>query len=1026
MSDDNVKVLTRCRPLNRREKDLSCKTVVTMHQDTGDVELFRPDAESEPPKRFTFDGAFGPDSCTRIIYDEVCFALVQNVLEGYNGTIFAYGQTGCGKSFSMEGIADDVDHKGITPRAFEHIFQHVAVQANAKFLVRASYLEIYNENIRDLLGRDAQAKLPLHEHPEKGVYVKDLSMNVVHSVADMIKLQGMGSKNRSVGATAMNADSSRSHSIFTVWIEVSQAGEDGNEHIRAGKLNLVDLAGSERQSKTQAEGDRLKEATKINLSLSALGNVISALVDGNAKHIPYRDSKLTRLLQDSLGGNTKTLMVACLSPADNNYEETLSTLRYANRAKNIKNKAKINEDPKDALLRQYQEEIEKLKALLTGQLPMDPSMLAALGLGAVSLNSVSPVPPQPEVASGSKKKAAASSTTSVETRRKSTDELEKFAEELREEKARELKEREEKLKSDFDTKLAELQDMYTQEKTTKERLEEEFERITELYNQQQVDLHEKIQLNQTQTATEVVRAAEEMGVVIPPTVVDQMQAAVASSPTEDPLMRTYTVEGMPMVSVSQAHEPAASSASPQLAGRSPRPMQYENVIVAGPRGVLMQAVVGSDCVPVRAMFGEDNKLVPKLNQFGNPVPIKGPDGQVAVPVDRAVASKVTILNINDEPIVAISTADGYVKSTLTEKGKLEVAVDEVGIPEYVQGKIAVVKSTTPPQPQAAVNPSKALEQVKAIEEVKAKLMSLQQNVVSGGAQAQNVALKEEMKSKKKKADQNLKKRLKEARARGDEEDLFGEIYDTLQDELKAKDKKITKIGDALQAARTEAADLQAEFEREREDMLETIRRQEKELKYYTTLADKVRTLIRPSCNYYNLEKIRLEAMWDEDAALWRFPRVINSDTYLPIDPHHGQREADSTSPSAGVRSSTTAIASARPRNISQVKASVSREPDIAQQERVLVDGEHIKQKRTETFLSKLEQRENEIAEQLDSRLSRFEARGPLTSTRAQQLLGGSSELGEVERRRMGPPEPGGVSLALGSPRTKRLNPLLRK
>uniref|UniRef100_A0A671M231 Kinesin motor domain-containing protein n=1 Tax=Sinocyclocheilus anshuiensis TaxID=1608454 RepID=A0A671M231_9TELE len=142
----------------------------------------------------------------------------------------------------------------------------------------------------------------------------------------------------------------------------------GEEHLRAGKLNLVDLAGSERQSKTGATGDRLQEATKINLSLSALGNVISALVDGRSKHIPYRDSKLTRLLQDSLGGNTRTLMVACLSPADNNYEESISTLRYANRAKSIQNRPRINEDPKDALLREYQEEIKKLRALISGQL----------------------------------------------------------------------------------------------------------------------------------------------------------------------------------------------------------------------------------------------------------------------------------------------------------------------------------------------------------------------------------------------------------------------------------------------------------------------------------------------------------------------------------------------------------------------------------------------------------------------------------------------------------------------------------
>jgi kinesin family protein 3/17 len=172
-----------------------------------------------------------------------------------------------------------------------------------------------------------------------------------------------GMKHRKVGETAMNDKSSRSHSIFTIYIERSSM-VNGEQKIRAGKLNLVDLAGSERQSKTHAKGDRLKEAQKINLSLSALGNVISALVAGKATHIPYRDSKLTRLLQDSLGGNTKTVMIAAVSPADYNYDETLSTLRYASRAKQIKNKPKINEDPKDALLREYENEIKQLKAAL--------------------------------------------------------------------------------------------------------------------------------------------------------------------------------------------------------------------------------------------------------------------------------------------------------------------------------------------------------------------------------------------------------------------------------------------------------------------------------------------------------------------------------------------------------------------------------------------------------------------------------------------------------------------------------------
>merc|ERR1712212_1257095 len=174
----------------------------------------------------------------------------------------------------------------------------------------------------------------------------------------------MGNKNRSIGATQMNAHSSRSHAIFSITVECSEKGPDGQQHFRVGKLHLVDLAGSERQSKTGATGQRLKEATKINLSLSTLGNVISALIDGKSTHVPYRNSKLTRLLQDSLGGNSKTLMFANVGPANYNYEETISTLRYASRANSIKNKAKINEDPKDALMKQYQKEIEDLRRML--------------------------------------------------------------------------------------------------------------------------------------------------------------------------------------------------------------------------------------------------------------------------------------------------------------------------------------------------------------------------------------------------------------------------------------------------------------------------------------------------------------------------------------------------------------------------------------------------------------------------------------------------------------------------------------
>jgi kinesin family protein 3/17 len=224
------------------------------------------------------------------------------------------------------------------------VFERVgSTNLDEQYLVRASYLEIYNEEVRDLLSKEPKNKLELKEHPEHGTYVKDLSSFPVRTVQEMEQVLNAGKKNRSVGATLMNQDSSRSHSIFTIIVESSAVRADGQKGLRAGKLNLVDLAGSERQSKTGATGDRLTEATKINASLSALGNVISALVAAKAGHVPYRDSKLTRLLQDSLGGNTKTVMVANLGPADYNFDETMSTLRYADRAKQIKNKPRINE-----------------------------------------------------------------------------------------------------------------------------------------------------------------------------------------------------------------------------------------------------------------------------------------------------------------------------------------------------------------------------------------------------------------------------------------------------------------------------------------------------------------------------------------------------------------------------------------------------------------------------------------------------------------------------------------------------------
>ncbi|XP_071774794.1 kinesin-like protein KIF3B [Centroberyx gerrardi] len=365
-SSESVKVVVRCRPMNEKERVAKFDRVVSVDVKLGQIIVRNPREASshDHPKVFTFDSVYDSNSKQLDLYDETFRPLVDSVLLGFNGTIFAYGQTGTGKTYTMEGVRNDPERRGVIPNSFDHIFTHISRSQNQQYLVRASYLEIYQEEIRDLLSKDQSRRLELKERPDSGVYVKDLSSFVTKSVREIEHVMNVGNQNRSVGATNMNEHSSRSHAIFVITIECSELGVDGENHIRVGKLNLVDLAGSERQTKTGAQGERLKEATKINLSLSALGNVISALVDGRSTHIPYRDSKLTRLLQDSLGGNARTVMVANIGPASYNVEETLTTLRYSNRAKNIKNKPRINEDPKDALLREFQEEIARLKEQL--------------------------------------------------------------------------------------------------------------------------------------------------------------------------------------------------------------------------------------------------------------------------------------------------------------------------------------------------------------------------------------------------------------------------------------------------------------------------------------------------------------------------------------------------------------------------------------------------------------------------------------------------------------------------------------
>lgn len=361
-----VKVAVRLRPFSKKEAASKYKQVVRIDQANASCYITNPQNDDV---QYTYDFAF-PEYCTQEeIYESTSAPIVDGVLQGINGTIFAYGQTGTGKTYTMDGdLTKGSKDRGIVPRAFEHIFDYMAANADShKFSVTVTYLELYNEQIRDLLSKNDQGKLAIHEDQTRGFYVKGITTRTVTSFDEIVALQHEGQSRRSTRATNMNESSSRSHSILAVNIETLTEIE-GSQHVRSARLNLVDLAGSERIAKTGAEGVGIIEGAAINSALMVLGNCISALTSPSqrAVHVPYRDSQLTKLLRDSLGGNARTLMIATLGPADYNFSESMSTLRYAERAKKIQNKPKVNMDPKDALLMQYQEELERLQAQVKG------------------------------------------------------------------------------------------------------------------------------------------------------------------------------------------------------------------------------------------------------------------------------------------------------------------------------------------------------------------------------------------------------------------------------------------------------------------------------------------------------------------------------------------------------------------------------------------------------------------------------------------------------------------------------------
>jgi kinesin family member 5 len=335
-TDTNVRVICRVRPANKSE----------IAKGKGDCVKLSPKSvmmTSGSEENFTFDAVFGPKSTQAELFTDAALPLVHDILEGYNATIFAYGQTSSGKTYTMEGsdIRSERD-KGIIPRVVEALFESVAdADENIEFQFLVSYVEVYMEKIRDLLDENQiRTNLSIREDKVRGVYIAGVAEEYVTSVDDMLSVMAKGALNRSVAATGMNEGSSRSHSVFTIKVHQRNIG-DGTK--TEGKLVLVDLAGSEMVRKTNVSGQQLEEAKTINKSLSALGQVINALTDDKQSHIPYRDSKLTRILQDSLGGNSKTVLIIACSPSNYNASETQSTLRFGNRAKSIKNVVTVNQ-----------------------------------------------------------------------------------------------------------------------------------------------------------------------------------------------------------------------------------------------------------------------------------------------------------------------------------------------------------------------------------------------------------------------------------------------------------------------------------------------------------------------------------------------------------------------------------------------------------------------------------------------------------------------------------------------------------
>ncbi|KAL4171559.1 hypothetical protein KRP22_009651 [Phytophthora ramorum] len=774
---ETVKVVVRCRPLFGKELVEGRKSIVTLDSAAALISLKCPD--NGQIKSFTFDSVYDENTSQRQFYDESGYPLVESIFDGYNGTIFAYGQTGCGKTHTMQGKDSPPELRGVIPLSFDHIFDTINADTTREYMVRASYLEIYNEDIRDLLTDDAKKKLDLKESADGTVYVKDLTEIVVRDVDSMNNVMNRGFKNRTVGATLMNEGSSRSHSIFTVVVETSET-IGGQDHFKAGKLNLVDLAGSERQSKTGATGNRLKEGCKINLSLSALGNVISALVDGKGKHIPYRDSKLTRLLQDSLGGNTKTLMVAAVSPADYNYDETLSTLRYANRAKNIKNKPIVNEDPKDAKLREYKEEIERLRKMLESQSQSRGSGLGtASGMGTPSR----PISPRSGSSSGSR-------TNSSNELAKEREEITKYQQE-----AAEMLERAKRMMDE--AKELQAQHQGQQADPTSDAGGGEVPVQKRKSSSVLGNLPPLLGLFGKQEQQPSPGAANNNGTA-PSVVGDAVSSGTSLSKEEDAAIKQAIREAAQIDAQAKAMMVKAEAMMKEAAQRE---------------GAKQTEVVVKEVIPASHVKERDE--LRELNQ--------------------------TILNQRDRIGQELEQTQVAMEAYLREKEMLHAKLKK--IESHILGGASSSSSTRGSVGGDADSEVALLKQQVEYRRAQIKLRE------KAKKQAKNEAVRRALELEKQHVEEELKTAQEAAQA-----------------SLAAARKKETKYRAKLEATRQEIADLNSEFERERENLLDTIREQTKEAKLLEQLVE----LFLPQ---NELVKVWERAVWSEEREEWNLPKL---------------------------------------------------------------------------------------------------------------------------------------------------------